>query len=406
LPQQYPLLTTADVHVDRSPSRGPRVSAAGEPALLVDVVAASAELEFEWSGLVLETQSAGLFVSPLWATNYGRHRKRAGVVRCYVVGRTRTGRLVGIVPMVRGFGSFRASCAAGEYESDWCCDPSYARAFLTRAAGALSRQSRWWLYIALNVIRESSPLLAAVRELQRDGQVRCQFRPGYDIPYLITDRAGADALDIPDRKYRGELRRRRRKLEEMGKLRFQEVRDLTGLDAALEQFIRVEASGWKTRAGSAIASEPDAWEFWRHLAHAAASAGVLRLHLLWLNDQVVSGQLGIVWGDRYHCLKLGFDEQYRTLGPGALMTLHAIQTCLDDPAIRVYDFAGPRQAYMLNWTDRYVQTWNVWLAGPGLVRGSLFSAIVATRGALRVLRKAVRARWRGEVFPESSAIRC
>ncbi len=366
------------------------VASSAEVPLDMDFVSVTPALMKEWGQLLETNPNSGLFVTPMWVTNYACYRKRAGGQGRCLTARNPAGRLVGIVPLVRKRATLRAAHATGEYESDWCCAPDYARPFFLRTLLALSERRRCWIRLLLKVVRETSPLLSAVRELERARRVRCQFRRACDIPYLPTDQCGADALSIPDSKYRSQLRRTLRKLNELGTPRFQDLAGLEGFDEAFDQFVCVEAAGWKARAGSAIALEPDARQFWQRLARCAAAAGQLRLHLLWLDDRVISGQLGVVYGDRYYSLKVGFDEQYRSLGPGALMTQHAVQTCLDDPAIAVYDFAGPRQSYMLNWTREHVRTWNVSIGAPGALRGAVYAGLTRGRAALRALRNAAR----------------
>src|SRR5207247_10269646 len=59
------------------------------------------------------------------------------------------------------------------------------------------------------------------------------------------------------------------------------------LDELLEEGFRVEASGWKSRAGTAIASRPDTRRFYTDVARWASDRGWLRLAFLRLGGRAL-----------------------------------------------------------------------------------------------------------------------
>lgn len=354
----------------------------------------------DWEWIVSKQSQANLFVTPLWVINYWQHRKRFGSTPKLLVAKTAGGEMVGLVPLAsalglgrKAFPQLRAVHSTGEYESDWICDATHVRAFVATVWDYLISQKRQWFQLTTNVVREDSPILAAVRDECEDRGLTHRLQLGWKIPFLLTDAtsgAPTDVLGLVKPKYRRELRRRRKRLEALGALQFEEYNSVDDLEVHFEEFVTVEATGWKGQTGTAIRCEPDAKRFWWNLARESAQQNTLRLHLLRLNNNVISGQLGIVWGGRYYCLKVGYDEAYRQYGPGALMTQHTIQRCFDDPCIKVYDFAGEAQSYMWNWTDRFYNTWQLSVGTPELVRGTLYDGLVCGSMLLRRIRGTIR----------------
>lgn len=87
------------------------------------------------------------------------------------------------------------------------------------------------------------------------------------------------------------------------------------LDRELDRFLAVEASGWKNRAGSAIACRPDTLAFYRALARVFHARGQLALSALLFGDRVVAADFSILHGRRLFSLKAGFDEELGPLSP-------------------------------------------------------------------------------------------
>jgi CelD/BcsL family acetyltransferase involved in cellulose biosynthesis len=76
-------------------------------------------------------------------------------------------------------------------------------------------------------------------------------------------------------KKRKELRRQHARLSETGELKVERHRDATDLAAWIEQFLTLEAAGWKGKAGSALACRPDTAALFREAMNGAAQAGRL-----------------------------------------------------------------------------------------------------------------------------------
>jgi CelD/BcsL family acetyltransferase involved in cellulose biosynthesis len=115
-------------------------------------------------------------------------------------------------------------------------------------------------------------------------------------------------------RHRKEMRRTFRLLsEQVGTL---SVQDRAGDPAAYEQFLGLEASGWKGRSGTAMASHPAHAEFFRELCRRFAADGRLELLALGSEDRIVAMKCNLVAGDVTFCFKIAHDETLGKYSPG------------------------------------------------------------------------------------------
>ncbi|MDQ7065677.1 MAG: GNAT family N-acetyltransferase, partial [candidate division KSB1 bacterium] len=86
--------------------------------------------------------------------------------------------------------------------------------------------------------------------------------------------------------FRANLRRRLRKLQQLGEIRFTLAADEQEIAFFLQQGLNLEASGWKGKMGSAILANRETHKFYHTIADWAAAHGWLRLFGLFLNNRM------------------------------------------------------------------------------------------------------------------------
>ncbi|MHB1845883.1 MAG: GNAT family N-acetyltransferase [Deltaproteobacteria bacterium] len=151
-------------------------------------------------------------------------------------------------------------------------------------------------------------------------------------------------------KLRQNLRRRRRKLEEVGPVQLVENEGGPGLDELLEEGLALEAAGWKGEAGTAISCQPATRGFYRELARAAASRGWLALHGLRAGERLVAFQFGLRHSGRYFLPKPAYDEELGACSPGQLLMEEMLQRCRER-GLSEFDFLGPSMPWKRDWTE-------------------------------------------------------
>lgn len=131
------------------------------------------------------------------------------------------------------------------------------------------------------------------------------------------------AANVPSKR-RAELRRKRRRLEELGRV---ETRALSSADEADDwsaAFVALERSGWKGRAGSALGCDGGTDRFFREVLREAAKRGRLQFLRLDLDGQPIAMQTSLLSRPGAFGFKACFDEAYARFSPGLLLQTDAL----------------------------------------------------------------------------------
>jgi CelD/BcsL family acetyltransferase involved in cellulose biosynthesis len=208
----------------------------------------------------------------------------------------------------------------------------------------------------------------------RDAGYRTTSRVLMRSPYLEIEGSWEDYEAGLSRNHRGDVRRRRRRLEEQGELAIDVHDGRERLDELLDEAVRIEASGWKRRAGSALAVSPRRERFYRLVASWAAREGWLRLAFLRLDGAALAFHLNLeADGVLYH-LKGGYDEAYERLGAGKVLQ-HAMLARAFELGLRRFEFLGGAERYKLAWTSTVHVRWMLQAFAPtpvGLAEWALY----------------------------------
>lgn len=198
-----------------------------------------------------------------------------------------------------------------------------------------------WDVCRLGPTLEDSIASAAVRALDA--------RPETRGALVVTElERHSDALDVTSypallnrlsKNFRGSLRKARNKLAQLEGMEVRWGRTPAEIYPAFERFLEVEASGWKGEGGigTAIQLDPSLRAFYGGLMQRLAQTGRARINLLMHGDRVMAGQLGVVSGDRYYLLKIGYDESYKREAPGNMLLERLLEAAGDEPGVRYVD---------------------------------------------------------------------
>lgn len=239
----------------------------------------------------------------------------------------------------------RLAATANIHTGDWdvVATDDRARRALWQALAGLGAGA-----VELAAIRSRASLDQAGQELRAAGYRTVEVA-GVRSPYLELPGTWEELLGSVSRNLRSQLGRRRRALERAGRLRFRTTAGGEELERDLGMFLRVESSGWKSGAGTAILSDPRTERLYRDFAGAAAAAGWLRLHLLELDGVALAADLNCMFAGGTFLIKTGFDERYGQFSPGLVLRGEVLRAAIQDGS-RFYDFLGGPDSYKLRWT--------------------------------------------------------
>jgi CelD/BcsL family acetyltransferase involved in cellulose biosynthesis len=162
---------------------------------------------------------------------------------------------------------------------------------------------------------------------------------------IVRDEAGAgDAKRGLSHHRRHEYARLLRRLGETGTVEIDTASEPEAVAAQLEEFLALEAAGWKGQGGTALASTAERAAFAR-TAVAAGAGGAARIHSLRVDRRVIAALVTLVGGATACTWKIAYDEAFARFSPGAQVLLAAIRDLAAHPSIAVIDScAGPNHA--------------------------------------------------------------
>jgi CelD/BcsL family acetyltransferase involved in cellulose biosynthesis len=206
--------------------------------------------------------------------------------------------------------------------------------------------------VDLNLLDGDEVELGSIARLARETDRLTVARSVARSPYLRLEADFPEYERSLSRNRRKGLRRSRRRLEEEGTVRFEVHDGRTDLEELLAEVFAVEAAGWKGQRRTAIASQPQTLRFYTDVARWAAARGWLRIALLRLDGRPIACDFALEQGGAWFTLKAGYDEEFRSFGPGALLLADEVAYCCEQPGLSRIELLGQNDAFKSSWTTQ------------------------------------------------------
>ena len=182
-----------------------------------------------------------------------------------------------------------------------------------------------------------------------------------DMPYLVTDaytRAVLQRERDPRPRFnsnmKNNLRRWQSRLADFGRVTPVRLGPDDDVLAWIEQFYRLEASGWKGRQGSAVACRADDRRFVTEVFTEAYRRGRLHISGLDLDGRPLTRHCMLAAGEGGFCFKIAYDEAFAKCSPGILGEVENVRQFMETPGPRWVDSNTAREntSYSRAWKDR------------------------------------------------------
>jgi CelD/BcsL family acetyltransferase involved in cellulose biosynthesis len=269
-----------------------------------------------------------------------------------LVARGATGEPVGMAPFLeeRARGALRLVAPANDHSCrfEWVLGPDASGA--VGALWAHLRDRLRWDVLLLRDLPRDGPTSTLLEALARADRHLTGRWESLRSPRVVL--GGTPAEERTSSKFRANLRRRAKRLGEMGAVAVRRVDGGAGLDADLDEFFALEGAGWKGARGTAIARDPALVGFYRSVAHDAAARGALALRALELDGRAVAIHLGLVHGRVYYLPKTAYDERLGSVSPGQLLQREVLAEC-EARGLAGFDFLGPDMEWKRDWAPSH-----------------------------------------------------
>ncbi|MGF7159153.1 hypothetical protein FHS85_000763 [Rhodoligotrophos appendicifer] len=196
-----------------------------------------------------------------------------------------------------------------------------------------------------------------LQHVRRNG-FACQVIQRVDRPLLIAEDQCPDTFmsSVLSKKRLRELRRCRRRLDELGQVRFRVFEGVHDAGEWCQDFLALEASGWKgaSGTGTALSCRPEDRAYFEALASGSAARGAALVHSLELDGRPVAMTVNYRDGGRVWAFKTAYDDRLAHLSPGVLVEIEGTRAALRDPNIAWIDACTDGNPGLMNelWPDR------------------------------------------------------
>ena len=159
----------------------------------------------------------------------------------------------------------------------------------------------------------------------------------------VLDLGAQDAAPpaAPSPRRARQLARLSRRMAAAAPVSHETVAASAALGPALDDFVALEAAGWKGRAGSAVGQRPREVAFLHALVRAYGARGEARIDRLVREGRSLAVSLGIRTGATWWYLKIAHDEAEARNSPGAQLVRRVTAALLADPSLRLADSCAP-----------------------------------------------------------------
>lgn len=321
----------------------------------------------QWDGLAGRALERNIFAEPAFALTAARHLAEARSALAVLVweddgaaGDTTPAILAGLFPVlwprlpltpgaVRGW---RPSLAAlGLPLVDQARAEAVIEAYLLflgergpRCAGAL-----------FPMVPDNGPFAQALANVAHRGN---RLMRRFDVHQRAVLRNGPTAAGVVEeavgaRKLK-ELRRQLRRLGEVGEIGFEHAREPRAVRDAVEIFLALEASGWKSNRGTAMIQDAGAAALVRTMTRELARQGRCRVDVLKAGIQPVAAAITLDAGDRAFFWKIAYHDAFARFSPGVQLTLELTRRQLERKSVALTDSCATADHPMIDhiWRDR------------------------------------------------------
>lgn len=225
------------------------------------------------------------------------------------------------------------------------------------------------MFLELRTARVDGPLAVALQNVSDKIGSEISFTSRHERA-LLCSHLSADVYieQALTKKRRKEFSRLSRRLSELGEVKTNFTSAGDDIDRWIENFLKLELSGWKGRAGTALAVKLKDSAFFTTVVREAFKRKQLAMMEITLNGEPLAQQCNFTSGLGSFSFKITYDERYAKFSPGIQLELDNLSYVLSDPTVRWMDSCAEPGHSMIN------RLWNQ--------RRSIANVIISGRGVL------------------------
>ena len=204
-------------------------------------------------------------------------------------------------------------------------------------------------------IRLDGPFATAVRDLAKARNLPLHIHAKVERPVLQSHLSAEDYFRHAVRPHHmREHRRLMRRLGELGQVDYSVARTQAAIRTEMENFLALEAAGWKGKSRTAMSIDRNVAAFARESVHLLAERGLCRIHTLKLDGRTIASLIVFIEEGIAYTWKTAFDENFSAYSPGTLLMIETTRELLADQTVWLTDSCAiPNHPVMSRlWAER------------------------------------------------------
>jgi CelD/BcsL family acetyltransferase involved in cellulose biosynthesis len=282
---------------------------------VVELPHQAGDLVEAWRDLASRAAEPNAFFEADFVLAASRHLRSANV---YLAAFVEDGHLKAALPVIsnrlwRGMGP----CVVRSWVHDYCYlgTPMLdADQPLEALEGLLDELNRWagrQRILGFDLLGTGGPVESALNKALAGVDSESVVAHSFERAILCQD---GDGPGVGGRVRREVSRLGRRLEKELGAPAT--IVERSGEPNAVNDFLELEASGWKAANGTAMASRPEHAQFFRDVCTDFARRGCLQMRSLEVSGTPVAIKCSLISGNVVFCFKSAYDERFASSSPG------------------------------------------------------------------------------------------
>lgn len=192
--------------------------------------------------------------------------------------------------------------------------------------------------LVLPELRIEGPFARLLKGVALARDLPISIAAAHQRPMLQSDMDGDHYLrQAINPHHRRDLERQYRHLSQLGTLTYNVARQSEEVRLRLEEFLTLEAQGWKGRKRTALVSDRFRAAFTREAITNLSEVDGVRIHTLDLNGKAIASMIVFITMGEAYTWKTCYDENYAKYSPGKILVARLTEWHLDDLNIRRSD---------------------------------------------------------------------
>lgn len=210
-----------------------------------------------------------------------------------------------------------------------------------------------WDVFRINRFIEGNPVLDRIRSyLERNLEIKYNIEKTEPSFYIELDNNYEEFLRKRSSNFRYKLKSVSKGIYSSGDISYRRNGDFQSFDDAYKIILSIEEKSWKHKHGTAITSSEKQRRFYKELCGSAFNNGWSRFCILYLDNEPIAFEMGLVKGMKYYGVHGSYSEKYRRLNPGTVLLAKFIEDLIQD-GIKEYDWFGEPFSFQRRWTDKF-----------------------------------------------------